>query len=53
MCKKINELYVSKIKNNKIKIISTNYSKMEFPLYTLALVNNKSKFINFMKKYKI
>lgn len=53
MCKKINEMYVNKIKNNKIKIISKNYSKMEFPLYTLALVSNKSKFISFMKKHKI
>ena len=31
MCKKINEMYVNKIKNNKIKIISKTIQKWNFP----------------------
>ena len=52
-CIEINDLYLKNLSSKKIKIISKNYSSTEFPLYVQALVDNKKKFIDYMKKYKI
>tara|TARA_Y100000992_G_scaffold302572_1_gene277424 strand:+ start:231 stop:1286 length:1056 start_codon:yes stop_codon:yes gene_type:complete len=46
-CIKINNLYIKKITNKKVKLLTTKYEKGEFPIYVQALVDNKVKF----KKY--
>ena len=52
-CKQIFKIYKSKVKNKKIEIFDPQYSKEEFPLYVIALVKNKSKFLKYMKNNKI
>ena len=52
-CKKIYNIYLSKIKNKRVKIFNPDYSKNEFPIYVFAIVKNKFNFIKYMKKNKI
>jgi dTDP-4-amino-4,6-dideoxygalactose transaminase len=52
-CKKIFNLYRNQVKNKKVKVFDPEYSKNEFPLYVMAVVENKNKFINYMKKKKV
>ncbi len=52
-CIAINKLYIKNIKNKKIKILSTNYRKGEFPIYVQALVDNRFKFKEYLSKKKI
>jgi len=52
-CIKIFKNYKSKVKNKKIKIFDPQYSKEEFPLYVIALVKNKSKFMKYMKENNV
>tara|TARA_B110000483_G_scaffold243657_1_gene334951 strand:- start:8287 stop:9348 length:1062 start_codon:yes stop_codon:yes gene_type:complete len=52
-CIEINDLYKKNLNSQKIDIISKNYSSTEFPLYVQAKVNNKKRFIEYMKINKI
>ena len=52
-CIEINDLYKKNLNSQKIDIISKNYSSTEFPLYVQATVNNKKRFIEYMKINKI
>tara|TARA_Y100000816_G_C26089290_1_gene575358 strand:- start:780 stop:1862 length:1083 start_codon:yes stop_codon:yes gene_type:complete len=49
----IYKTYKKYLKNKKINILKYNNLKKEFPIYIEVVVENRNKFINFLKKKKI